>query len=292
MDPKYNNHRQTILRMLPLMFVLISACQGEVPTADVLPVEPEPVEVMDSVDETNTAVAELILSGEAFYMTETAAAERWATETAIVAGTETAMMWPTDTPTPEAPSVSSVYQDALDDCSLSDGQPSDCLGLDIEGVVIGLIQNDDDLIIFNSEAGGAGFVLPEMPIAIPFPFFIAGVRIQDFDPDVSFICINWTDQQTAIPPSDPIANVLATCYNPRHEFLYVNNIDASGQQGVDADPDGTIVFSDPGTGITFVQERRRIFEENSPPSIDLLVVANDQPRLDVLSFEPEGLWTD
>ena len=60
MDPKYNNHRQTILRMLPLMFVLISACQGEVPTADVLPVEPEPVEVMDSVDETNTAVAELI----------------------------------------------------------------------------------------------------------------------------------------------------------------------------------------------------------------------------------------
>ena len=267
---------ETFLRMLPLVFALTLACGIEIPTDDPAAESAFLDEVIDDLEKT-----------------ETASTENSATETAIVAGTATAESLPTNTPTPEENRISSVYTDALDDCQFSDGKPTECFGIDIDRIVIGRIQNEDELFAFTEEAGEEGFFLPDTPITVPYPFIIAGVIIQDFNPDASFICFNWADQQTATAPSEPIANALATCYNPRHEFLYVNNIDASGQQGVEADPEGTLVFIDPDIGITFVQELGRIYSQEPLSAINLLVVENDESRFDGWRIElEEQLWAD
>lgn len=292
MGPARKNHHETVLRMLPLVFALTLACDllrgFEVSTPD----DSFLLEAMEDLEAAENATGTFIAEVENFptasMQTATAAAVHWATETAMVAATRTADARPPNTSTPEEKKVSQVFIDTQDDCQFSDGPPTDCLGIDIDRVVMGLIRNDGDLIMFNQEAEETGIVLPDTPISVPYPFIIGGIIIRDFDPDASFICFNWADQQTATAPTDPIANVLATCFNPRFEFLYVNDINTSGQQGVEADPEGTLVYIDPTIGITFVQELDRVYRQDPLPSFTLLVVLNDEPQFDAFRFVPDG----
>jgi hypothetical protein len=156
-------------------------------------------------------------------------------------------------------------------------------------VILARLERDIDLITFNKEAEEAGFMVLEMPLEIQFPVYVAGILIGNFNPDVGFVCINWGDQQPETAPTEPDVNVVATCANPLHEFIYVNTISLTGEPGVEADPGGTQVITDPDKGMTFVQDVNRVFLPETPDSIGVIVVANDNSQHDQLRTEPEIL---
>jgi hypothetical protein len=195
----------------------------------------------------------------------------------------------TSTPPQEPTTLSSVYDDEVDDCATPAGEPIECAGVDIVSVILARIESDIDLSTFNQEAEGAGFMVLDMPLEIQFPFYVAGIRVGDFDPNTGFLCINWGDQQPDISPTEPDVNVVATCVNPLHEFVYVNTISFTGEPGVEADPGGTQVITDPDKGVTFLQDVNRVFIPQMPDSIGVIMVANDNSQHDQLRTGPEIL---
>jgi hypothetical protein len=213
-------------------------------------------------------------------------------EEEVDTATATPTNLPADTPTPEALNITRLFEDALDDCLLSDGQSTECAGYDIDAVLWGFAQNDVDLSMINLEAKEAGFVPLETPIAISYPFLFVGIRINNIDPAAAYYCIYYTHQQPTTTHSDPTANVLSTCYNHQYDFLYANLHGTSGQPEVNADPQGTQISFDLGIGMTFGQEWEIIFDPFPEGSADVLGFTNEGSEWDKLRVDLDAFLTE
>lgn len=263
---------------LCLIGIVISACGtgGEVVT----PVKTEVV-IDEEGNEMIVTVAPPVLTEEI------QATEEVPVPTEDVNATASATDRPVDTPTPEVLNITRLFEDALNDCLLSDGSTIDCSGYDIDAVLWALAQNGDDLSIINMEAKEAGFVPLETPITISYPFLFVGIKINNIDPDAAYYCVYWTHQQPTTLPSDPTGNVLSTCYNHRHDFRYANLFGSSGQPQVEADPASAQIFFDPSIGVTFGQELGSIFVPASEGWVDALGFTHEGSQWDKVRFEPD-----
>lgn len=207
----------------------------------------------------------------------------------VVVETEEAQI--VDTPTPEPLDLSNIVLDERGDCATPVGEPVDCGGEDIVKAIVARIENDEDLLTFMAEAGDSGFDLPEIIMTFDFPVFIVGIEFDNFDPNFGFTCVNWANQPAQTPPDEPDATVLATCVNPIHEFIYVNTISLSGEPGVEADPEGTEVITDPDRGIVFIQAGSRVYNAEPADRLGIISVANDNSQHDQAGLEiDEGFF--
>lgn len=255
-----------VLLLICTLWVALAACQPPEPagTEDEEMIAEEPMEEDGDVQP--------VVSEEVVVETEE-----------VVVETEEAQL--VDTPMPEPLILSSIVVDDLGDCATPAGEPVDCGGEDIVKAIIARIANDEDLLNFTAEAGDSGFDLPEIILTFDFPVFIVGIAFDNFDPNYGFTCVNWANQLAETPPDEPDANVLATCVNPVREFIYVNTIGISGGPGVEADPEGTEVITDPNRGIVIIQAGNRIYNAEPRDRLDIISVANDNSQHDQIRFE-------
>jgi hypothetical protein len=294
------NLHQKLLWLL-LIAAVLAACSpagGNPGAGDEITVT-EPVDVGEEKDEDGEAATEDVQATTIAEAVETAISAETAAVSAITATAEAVSAAETATASAVEPdfvvtAFSWIYPDGLGDCSFSDGTPTDCAGLDIESVMMGSVADEAELEGFNLEAVLEGFVPLEAPITGEFPLIIVAIRFDEFDPLEGFFCVDWGDPPSGTVPTDPDAIVEATCLNPEFEFLYINIVDESGQEGVEADPDSTSVSMDPNIGITFGQERKSIIEVFPGQSLGIGIgaFANEVSRFDHLRIAPEIIFVE
>ena len=204
------------------------------------------------------------------------------TEEVLVATEEVAA---TEAPKLVASTLSMIVEDEEDDCQTQAGQPAECDGRDMTDVRVGRVENASELTIFNAEAEETGFNQLEIPDNFQFPLFIVQIVFKDMNSDVFTLCANWTDLQTETPPPDPDRNVFSTCFIDMYDFTSVNIQDESGQDGVETDPEGSLVIVDQEKEMAIVQVERVIFFEEGAESFVVIAYGLEDNVFDVVRVD-------